>query len=142
MVATKIRQYPRKTMRFCNLQFIFSKDNARQRRCANAQLLQGKRRDGFRLDVCDTSEIIAIEEKPRHNFLVNAGIYMLDPAILDHVPVDTVMDMTDLFGRLLEAGVSPTVFPVREYWLDIGHMDDFERANNEFATVFKGFSLP
>ena len=29
-----------------------------------------------------------------------------------------------------------TVYPIREYWMDIGRLDDFEQAQRDYETVF------
>jgi dTDP-glucose pyrophosphorylase len=85
----------------------------------------------------DRHRIAAIEEKPIQRFFVNAGIYVLDPLVLDMVPSGACFDMPALFEMIVKKQMDTAVFPVREYWLDIGRMDDFERANNEFGEVFR-----
>lgn len=77
-----------------------------------------------------------IEEKPRKCFFINAGLYVLNPEVLDLVPVDTYLDIPDLFQSLLHNGKEIAVFPIREYWIDIGRLDDYEKANSEFTEVF------
>jgi dTDP-glucose pyrophosphorylase len=84
----------------------------------------------------DRHRILAIEEKPIQRFFVNAGIYVLEPEILELVPHDTYFDMPSLFENVVELKLETAVFPVREYWLDIGRMDDFERAQVDFSKVF------
>ena len=81
-------------------------------------------------------KIQSIEEKPTHKFFVSAGIYMLSPTVLAHIPDDDFFDMPTLFERLIEAKGNAVSFPIREYWLDIGRVSDFERANNEYHEVF------
>ncbi len=84
----------------------------------------------------DTHKVVGIEEKPVHRFFVNAGVYVLEPKALDLIPQDTYFDMTTLFEKLVDQDQGAAVFPVREYWLDVGHMADFERANGEFQETF------
>jgi len=81
-------------------------------------------------------KIQSIEEKPTHKFFVSAGIYMLSPTVLAHIPDDDFFDMPTLFEKLIEAKHNAVSFPIREYWLDIGRVSDFERANNEYHEVF------
>ncbi len=81
----------------------------------------------------DHHSITAIEEKPVQTFFVNAGIYMLEPEILDMIPKSDFFDMPTLFDRLIADRSKTIAFPVREYWLDIGHVEDFERANLEHS---------
>jgi NDP-sugar pyrophosphorylase family protein len=45
--------------------------------------------------------------------------------------------MTTLFDELIQKKHETVAFPIREYWLDIGHIDDFERANGEFHEIFE-----
>lgn len=80
--------------------------------------------------------LVEIEEKPMQRFFVNAGIYTLNPDILNLIPRQTFYDMTSLFGVLGEKQGQTIAFPIREYWMDIGRIADFERANVEFAEVF------
>lgn len=79
------------------------------------------------------SNIAAIEEKPVHRFFVNAGIYTLSPEVFEHIPHDTFFDMPTLFERVLAAGHPTSAFPLREYWLDIGRLEEFERAQQEWS---------
>lgn len=77
-----------------------------------------------------------ITEKPTQSFFVNAGIYVLEPQTLDHIPADTFFDMPSLFDKIIASGQESAVFPIREYWLDIGKMSDFELAQSEYTKVF------
>lgn len=84
----------------------------------------------------DNHRLLSIKEKPIHRSFVNAGIYVLDPEVLKYVPRDTFYDMPELFNKLLELSMTVSAFPIREYWLDIGRMDDYEKANGEYSEVF------
>ncbi len=73
--------------------------------------------------------IKGIEEKPVHKFFVNAGIYVLDPKVLRLIPENKSLDMTDLLGKIVSGNRNTAVFPIHEYWLDIGSVDDYQHAN-------------
>jgi dTDP-glucose pyrophosphorylase len=77
-----------------------------------------------------------IEEKPMQRFFINAGIYVLNPEVLEYVPPQLFFDIPDLIKKLLQAEKAISVFPIREYWIDIGRLDEYERANHEFNEVF------
>jgi dTDP-glucose pyrophosphorylase len=85
----------------------------------------------------DKHRLMAIEEKPVQHFFVSAGIYVLDPNVLQFIPPDKFYDMPSLYDFLIKQNYEAAAFPIREYWLDIGRMDDFERATGEFQEVFK-----
>lgn len=72
--------------------------------------------------------VVALSEKPLVQGFANAGIYLLEPAVCRDVPSGLRLDMTELIERLLEQGRSVVSFPLREYWLDIGQLEDYERA--------------
>lgn len=76
----------------------------------------------------DDRYICSIDEKPIQRFFVNAGIYVLDPSVLDFIPKNQQFDMPQLFDALMRSEKSVAAFPIREYWLDIGRMDDLVRA--------------
>lgn len=81
--------------------------------------------------------IRTIVEKPRQKHFINAGIYVLSPALLKSVRAGRVVDMPTLLSETIEKGGEVAMFPIHEYWLDIGRMDDFHRAQADFPAVFQ-----
>lgn len=77
--------------------------------------------------------IRSIVEKPRQTHFVNAGIYVLSPELVKSVPQGRHVDMPTLLNEAIAKGDKLAMFPIHEYWLDIGQMDDFQRAQAEFA---------
>lgn len=73
-----------------------------------------------------------IVEKPTFTHFVNAGIYVLSPEALDHVTGNEFLDMPTLFERFISSGARASVFPIQEYWIDIGRPEDLDRAQAEF----------
>ncbi|WP_103027998.1 nucleotidyltransferase family protein [Salinibacter altiplanensis] len=88
------------------------------------------------IDTDENQRMEGIEEKPTERYFVNAGIYVLEPETLDLVPENEFFDMTELFETLVDRGKEASVFPVREYWQDVGQKEDFRRANGEYKEVF------
>jgi dTDP-glucose pyrophosphorylase len=84
----------------------------------------------------DGVNFLDLDEKPIQKIFVNAGIYALSPDCLDFIPKQKKFDMPSLFKLLKEKKKQASVFPVREYWMDIGQMKDYERANGEYFTHF------
>ena len=83
----------------------------------------------------DDYNIKGITEKPAHKFFVNAGIYVLNRSLINKVDGKSCLDMTDFLEKELNNG-GVNAFPIHEYWLDIGQMEEYEKANREFSTVF------
>lgn len=81
--------------------------------------------------------ISSIFEKPVHQFMVSAGIYVLSPSVLKLVPRDQFFDMPTLFESITEQGLYARSHHIDGYWLDIGQPSDFERANHDFHEVFR-----
>ena len=83
----------------------------------------------------DNYKIKKIEEKPIHKFFVNAGIYVLSKNLVDKIDGKFYLDMTDFLNQELNNGGVST-FPIHEYWLDIGRMEEYEKANREVKDIF------
>lgn len=77
-----------------------------------------------------------IIEKPVSQFFVNAGIYILDPKVLALLEKDIYCDMPNLLMTCLDHSFKVGTFPVKEYWLDIGHHQDLQRAHEDYEKVF------
>jgi dTDP-glucose pyrophosphorylase len=69
-----------------------------------------------------------VVEKPRYTHLINAGIYLASSRVQALIPQNAPLDMTDLIGRAIAKELRVLQFPVREYWLDIGRIEDYQRA--------------
>ncbi len=76
-------------------------------------------------------KIEGLDEKPNQKFFVNAGIYLLEPDILELIPKNVSIDMPDLFKMIIDSNKTTAAFPIHEYWLDIGQMNDYQKANND-----------
>ncbi len=77
----------------------------------------------------DGARVTGISEKPVVRYFVNAGIYLLEPGIRETIPTDTHYDMPTLINAAAAHARAVVSFPVHEYWLDIGQMDDYRKAD-------------
>lgn len=82
--------------------------------------------------------IRSMVEKPVHRFFINAGIYLLSPDLVKSVSPGTCIDMPTLLGQQIAGGEDVNMFPIHEYWLDIGRMEDFQRAQSDITGLFNG----
>ncbi|MEO5374470.1 MAG: nucleotidyltransferase family protein [Alphaproteobacteria bacterium] len=82
------------------------------------------------------SAVTGLLEKPERVYFLNTGVYVASPEVLDLIPRDRFLDMTDVVSLLLERGSRVGSFPVSEYWLDIGSREHYERAQVDFIRHF------
>lgn len=86
----------------------------------------------------DGVRLTSMTEKPTFRHFINAGIYVMSPDILDHVKRGQRIDTPTLLEQQMAAGRGINIFPVHEYWLDIGRMEDFQRAQDEISGLLNG----
>ena len=72
-------------------------------------------------------------EKPSFRQLVNAGIYVLNPSILDYIEPNKYIDMPKLINLSKEDSRKIIVYPVHEYWLDVGKPETLNKAIYEWG---------
>lgn len=81
------------------------------------------------------NKITSMVEKPIQRFFVNAGIYVVSPRVIQSVPENHHIDMPTLLEQHMNERDNILMFPIHEYWLDIGRMDDFNRAQADIHTL-------
>lgn len=87
----------------------------------------------FGVVTADEGKITAIEEKPSSTVFVNAGIYVLSKEVLKMIPKEQYFDMPSLFKKVMdERKLNTMVYPVHEYWTDIGQKEDFLKAQEDY----------
>ncbi|WP_312813203.1 nucleotidyltransferase family protein [Sedimentibacter sp.] len=68
-----------------------------------------------------------IKEKPEFDFLVNTGMYILEPEVLKDIPKDTFFHITDLIDIYINKGLKIGIYPVGDKeWLDMGEFKEME----------------
>ena len=73
-------------------------------------------------------------EKPHFQYAVSTGVYLFEPAILDHIPRGERFDLPDLVLRLIRLGLPVGRYAASGYWLDIGRHDDYAEAVRLFES--------
>jgi NDP-sugar pyrophosphorylase family protein len=76
----------------------------------------------------DGDRVIAMEEKPQVARLVNAGIYILDPAVVAEVPKDTAVGMPTILEQRIANGGVVRAFEIKDDWIDVGQRDQLSQA--------------
>lgn len=83
----------------------------------------------------DGNKIISMVEKPVQRFFVNAGIYVVSPEVWRSVSYNTRIDMPTLLEQFINLQANVMMFPIHEYWLDIGRMEDYRRAQTDILNL-------
>jgi NDP-sugar pyrophosphorylase family protein len=86
--------------------------------------------------VGDDNLVKGVEEKPELVFEILAGIYFFKPGIFSVIPEDTYFGMDDLIHKMLAESLPITRYAITEYWLDIGQVEDYTKAKEEYAKLF------
>jgi len=81
------------------------------------------------------NRITSLIEKPIQSVFVNAGIYVIDPRLVRDHTWNGTWDMTDLINKQIQDSRPINVFPIHEYWIDIGLMEEYKRANSEAQNI-------
>lgn len=85
----------------------------------------------------DGDFVTGIEEKPDLRTTILAGIYIFKPEILELIPTNEYYGMDSLIKDMIEKDMPITHYPIEEYWLDIGQVKDYEKAQEVYKEKFK-----
>jgi NDP-sugar pyrophosphorylase family protein len=83
----------------------------------------------------DGNKIISMVEKPTQRFFVNAGIYVVSPEVWRSVEQNSRIDMPSLLEQFIAKNSNVLMFPIHEYWLDIGRIEDYNRAQVDIRNL-------
>lgn len=87
--------------------------------------------------ICETDNsggLKTIREKPQYDFLVNTGMYLLEPEVLKCIPADTCFNMTDLIQKVQDNNLKVGIFPVSEKsWIDVGQLSEYKDMINKLS---------
>jgi dTDP-glucose pyrophosphorylase len=79
--------------------------------------------------------VTAFKEKPTYTYYSNAGIYMFKKSVLRSIPYKKFYNATDLMERLIAENARVAYYPILGYWLDIGHIDEYNKAKQDFEHI-------
>lgn len=105
----------------------------------NADMTVGVRKYDFEVPYGVTNVrdgwVRGLEEKPTLSLFINAGIYLINPDVIDFIPEGRAVDATDLISELIARDRNVAAFQVLEYWMDIGQPADYEQAKTDHSDV-------
>jgi dTDP-glucose pyrophosphorylase len=81
------------------------------------------------------SSILSFREKPVYTHYTSAGIYLVKRELLNMIPEGKHFHATELMDAVIAERKKLIHFPILGYWIDIGRMEDFERAKQEFKHI-------
>jgi NDP-sugar pyrophosphorylase family protein len=81
------------------------------------------------------SLITSMVEKPTYHYNINTGIYVLSPECVSSVAKNTKLDLPTLLANRMEKNQKVGIYTSYDYWLDIGQLADYQKAQNDI----KGF---
>jgi dTDP-glucose pyrophosphorylase len=83
------------------------------------------------MEIEGNNEVKSLKEKPRYSFFSNAGIYLIKKDLLRLIPKDQKFDATDLMDIIVNGDYKLISYPILGYWLDIGRMEDYIKAQED-----------
>ena len=84
--------------------------------------------------VAKNGDLKRIEEKPKFDFLVNVGLYLVNNKVIDFIPKNKIFHFTDLIKVLQKKKYRIGLFTVYENkWLDVGQWDEFKKTISFFS---------
>ena len=73
-------------------------------------------------------------EKPNYDVIINTGVYILEPEIIDMIPYNESIDMNTLIDEVSKKG-KVSVYPVHEGWIDIGQWEEYKNGLKEIEDI-------
>ena len=81
--------------------------------------------------------VTSIKEKPQIEKYIIAGIYVMKPEIFSYIPKNRYLNMDELIIKMLSEDKPIAKFEIKEYWLDIGRIEDYKKAQIDYKSLFK-----
>ncbi|EGK13931.1 nucleotidyltransferase family protein [Psychrobacter sanguinis] len=85
----------------------------------------------------DNGLITNMMEKPTYRYHINTGIYVLSPECVLSVQPNTEIDLPTLLKQRMDMNKKVGIYATHEYWLDIGQMTDYQKAQEDIKGFYK-----
>ncbi len=91
----------------------------------------------FGVVLTEQDRVVEFQEKPSDTRLINAGIYVINPSVVDMVPSESSFGMNELIEQVIPMEESPVgAFHIHEFWMDIGTAPDYQKAQWDYPRHF------
>lgn len=87
------------------------------------------------MDINEKNEVQSFSEKPRYTYYSNAGIYIFKKELINLIPTNESFDATHFMESVIASGKKLTSYPILGYWLDIGRIDDYNKAQEDVKHI-------
>lgn len=82
----------------------------------------------------DKGNIEEIKEKPEYSFLINTGMYVLEPEVLEDIPKGEFYNLPDILEKYMQTGIKVGVYPISELsWMDMGQISEMKDMINRLS---------
>jgi dTDP-glucose pyrophosphorylase len=82
----------------------------------------------------EQNNIQSMTEKPSYYFDINTGIYVISPELLEQVEAQFI-GMPTILEQQINKSQKVVSYPLHEYWLDIGQIEDYNRAQRDIINL-------
>lgn len=83
------------------------------------------------MKINESEEVVSFSEKPRYTYYSNAGIYLFKKELISLIPENEVFNATDFMEKIIAAKKKLMSYPIIGYWLDIGRIEDYYKAQED-----------
>lgn len=83
----------------------------------------------------ENSLVTSLKEKPSYTYYSNGGIYLMKREVLSEIPKGEYFDATNLMEALIKNDYKVLSYPLSGYWLDVGSLQDFEKAQKDIQQI-------
>lgn len=99
----------------------------------------GVRRHSFQIPYgvikSELNIIKSIDEKPVIEYLINGGIYCINPDVIDYIPEEKYYEITELINTCIKDNRKVGYYEIKDYWMDIGRMEDYNKVNEDIHNL-------
>lgn len=83
------------------------------------------------IETGDDGLMVGLKEKPEQTYMINTGVYLLNPDLIEKIPKGEFFHITHLMEKVKEQGGRVGCFPVSEgAWKDMGEWSEYLKMIN------------
>lgn len=87
------------------------------------------------------NRVVSFKEKPTLPMEVSMGLYIMNPELLEFIPKGVPFGFDNLMHALLDKSIPVNTYKHEGRWMDIGRVEDFKKAQEDWAEHHQGSML-